>query len=36
MGKTTIADIGKLAGLSSATVDRALNGRAGVSPANRQ
>ncbi len=36
MGKTTIADIARLAGLSSATVDRALNGRAGVSPANRQ
>jgi LacI family transcriptional regulator len=36
MGKTTIVDIARQAGLSTATVDRALNGRAGVSPANRQ
>jgi LacI family transcriptional regulator len=36
MGRTTIADIARKAGLSTATVDRALNGRAGVSAANRQ
>lgn len=36
MGKTTIVDIARKAGVSAATVDRALNGRPGVSPANRQ
>ncbi|MGR3290444.1 MAG: LacI family DNA-binding transcriptional regulator, partial [Paracoccaceae bacterium] len=36
MGKTTISDIASRAELSTATVDRALNGRAGVSSANRQ
>ncbi len=36
MGKTTIIDIARNAGVSTATVDRALNGRAGVSAANRQ
>jgi LacI family transcriptional regulator len=36
MGKTTIADIARGAGVSTATVDRVLNGRVGVSPANRQ
>jgi LacI family transcriptional regulator, galactose operon repressor len=36
MGKTTIADIARAADLSTATVDRALNGRPGVSAANRQ
>ena len=36
MGKTTIFDIALRAQLSTATVDRALNGRPGVSPANRQ
>lgn len=36
MSKTTIEDIARKAGLSTATVDRALNGRRGVSPANRQ
>jgi len=36
MSKTTIPDIARLAGVSTATVDRALNGRAGVSSANRQ
>ncbi len=36
MGRTTIPDIARKAGVSSATVDRALNGRPGVSPANRQ
>jgi LacI family transcriptional regulator len=36
MGKTTISDIAQRAGVSTATVDRALNGRAGVSSANRQ
>jgi LacI family transcriptional regulator len=36
MGRTTIPDIARKAGVSTATVDRALNGRAGVSAANRQ
>ena len=36
MGRTTISGIAKKAGVSTATVDRALNGRSGVSPANRQ
>jgi LacI family transcriptional regulator len=36
MGRTTIPDIARTAGVSTATVDRALNGRAGVSAANRQ
>ena len=36
MGRTTIAGIARAAGVSTATVDRALNGRPGVSPANRQ
>lgn len=36
MGKTTIHDIARKAGLSTATVDRALNGRGGVSAVNRQ
>ncbi len=36
MGKSTIVDIAQKAGVSTATVDRALNGRAGVSAANRQ
>lgn len=36
MGRTTIVDIARQAGVSTATVDRALNGRRGVSPANRQ
>lgn len=36
MGRTTISDIARAAGVSTATVDRALNGRPGVSPANRQ
>lgn len=36
MGHGTIADIARIAGVSTATVDRALNGRAGVSAANRQ
>ncbi len=36
MGHSTIADIARRAGVSTATVDRALNGRRGVSAANRQ
>jgi LacI family transcriptional regulator len=36
MGHGTIADIARIAGVSTATVDRVLNGRAGVSAANRQ
>ncbi len=36
MGKTTIIDIARNAGVSTATVDRVLNGRVGVSAANRQ
>ncbi len=36
MGKTTISDIALRADVSTATVDRALNGRVGVSSANRQ
>ena len=36
MRKATISDIAARAGLSTATVDRVLNGRAGVSAANRQ
>ena len=36
MGKSTITDIARKAQVATATVDRALNGRAGVSPANRQ
>ncbi len=36
MTRATIADISKRAGVSTATVDRALNGRKGVSAANRQ
>ena len=36
MGRTTITDIARKSGVSTATVDRALNGRRGVSPANRQ
>jgi len=35
MSRATIPDIARLAGLSTATVDRALNGRQGVSAANR-
>ncbi len=36
MAHGTIADIARIAGVSTATVDRALNGRPGVSAANRQ
>lgn len=36
MPRANIASIARAAGVSTATVDRALNGRAGVSPANRQ
>lgn len=36
MGKTTIIDVAHSAGVSTATVDRVLNGRVGVSAANRQ
>ncbi len=36
MSRTTIKGIAEAAGVSTATVDRALNGRPGVSPANRQ
>lgn len=36
MRRTTIKGIADAAGVSTATVDRALNGRPGVSPANRQ
>lgn len=36
MGRTTITGLARAAGVSTATVDRALNGRPGVSPANRQ
>lgn len=36
MGRTTITDIARRAKVSTATVDRALNGRAGCSPSNRQ
>jgi LacI family transcriptional regulator len=36
MRKATIADIAQLADVSTATVDRVLNGRPGVSAANRQ
>ncbi|MCC5973065.1 MAG: LacI family DNA-binding transcriptional regulator [Rubellimicrobium sp.] len=35
MARATIADIARIAQLSTATVDRVLNGRAGVSAANR-
>ncbi|HLQ18922.1 MAG TPA: LacI family DNA-binding transcriptional regulator [Tabrizicola sp.] len=35
MGKTTILDVATKAGVSTATVDRVLNGRPGVSAANR-
>lgn len=35
MGKTTIMDVATKAGVSTATVDRVLNGRPGVSAANR-
>lgn len=36
MGKTTITDISRRANVSTATVDRVLNGRAGASPSSRQ
>lgn len=36
MTRATISDIAQQSGVSTATVDRALNGRNGVSPANRQ
>ncbi|TNC68246.1 LacI family DNA-binding transcriptional regulator [Rubellimicrobium roseum] len=36
MGRATISDVARRAQVSTATVDRALNGRAGVSAANRQ
>lgn len=36
MARATIADIAEKAGVSPATVDRALNGRKGVSASNRQ
>lgn len=36
MARSTIIDVARQAGVSTATVDRALNGRAGVSAANRQ
>ncbi|MGP1355385.1 LacI family DNA-binding transcriptional regulator [Roseicyclus sp.] len=36
MGRATIPDIARRAGVSTATVDRVLNGRKGVSAANRQ
>lgn len=35
MGRATIADVARRAGVSTATVDRALNARAGVSAGNR-
>ncbi|RYH93864.1 MAG: LacI family transcriptional regulator, partial [Acetobacteraceae bacterium] len=35
VGKTTILDVAAKAGVSTATVDRVLNGRPGVSAANR-
>jgi LacI family transcriptional regulator len=35
MGRATIADIARSAGVSTATVDRALNGRRGISAMNR-
>lgn len=35
MGKTTIVEVARKAGVSTATVDRVLNGRPGVSAANR-